>query len=429
MAREIDNPDGNVLTFFLSSYLELGPIFRFARMDQEFTVIAGPEANLFMAVEGKNHVSAREFRQDQNNELGVEDTIVSLSGKKHSELRKLQARGFSRSIVNGRYPELIGIIQNIVSQWPVGESILVTGVMPRIIAEQLGAGVLNYPIGDYLDDVLLFVRTLVVETLAKTRPKSVLYSPPYKRAKKRALQLAERVIKAHREGAGNRSEPDLVDDLLAALAENKRLMSRQELRVAVLGGYIGGLDTVAYTCSYMLYALLKHPDVLARVTADVDAAFEDGPLTPKELESMDALHHAAMETLRMYPVAAAIQGTVARPFEFAGYRVEQGQNIIVGTTVSHYLPEFYPEPTKFDIDRYSKSRGEHRQPGAFAPFGLGEHICLGASMAEVLIMLTMATLLRTVHLELDPPDYQLKVRFTPTLVPKDLCVRVVEHRN
>jgi cytochrome P450 len=398
-------------------------------LGQEFTVIAGPEANLFMSLEGKNHISAREFRKDQNDELGVEDTIVSVNGKQHSDLRKLHGRGYSRSSLNGRYPELIGIVQNIAREWLSDERILVTSVMPRIIAEQLGAGVLNYPIGDYLDDVLIFVRTLVVETLAKTRPRSVMYSPPYRRAKQRSLELADKVIAAHRVRPIDGREPDLVDDLLSALAANKELMSEQELRVAVLGGYIGGLDTVSYTCCYMLYALLKHPEVLAQVTAEVDAAFASGAPTPSSLEKMEALHHAAMETLRMYPVAAAVQGTVSRPFEFAGYRVEQGQNLIVGTTVCHYLPEFFREPNNFDIHRFSKGRGEHRQAGAFAPYGLGEHICLGASMAELLIMLTMATLLRTVRLELDPLDYQLKVQFTPTLIPRDFYVRVVEQRS
>jgi cytochrome P450 len=391
--------------------------------------MAGPEANLFVSLEGSDHLSAQEFRREQDDELGVEKNLVSMDGDHHFNFRMLQKRGYARSILDERYPELIGIIQSIAREWAPGQSVLIKDVMPRIIAEQLGAGVLNYPVGDYLDDLLLFVRTVVIETVAKVRPKSVIYSPAYLRAKTRSLELADKVVEAHRGPRALRAKPDLVDDLLAALDENKELMTEQDLRIAVLGGYIGGLDTVAYTCSYMLYALLKHPAIRARVLDEVDAAFADGFPTAQTFKTMKALHAAAMETLRMYPVAAAIVATVSNPFEFAGCRVDCGQNLIVATTITHYLPQFYLEPNTFDIDRYSKPRNEHQQSGAFGPFGLGPHICLGAGMAEVLIMLTVATLLRTVELEIAPPDYELKLEFTPTPIPSDFYLRVVEQRH
>jgi cytochrome P450 len=417
---------GQDFTFFLDTYLELGPIFRFRRMNQEFTVMVGSEANLFVSLEGAEHLSAREFRRDQDEELGVQRNMVSLDGKEHTEFRLLQKHGYARSSLDNRYAELIGITQRIVSEWEPHTPVLIKEVLPRIIAEQLGAGVLNHPVGDYLDDILLFVRTVVVETVARVRPKSVILSPAYAKAKQRSLELADRVIAAHRQPHDH--QPDLVDDLLRIHAENGQLMTEQDLRIAVLGGYIGGLDTVAYTCSYMLYALLKHPEVLARVVDEIDAAFSGGIPTAQAFRTMRALHHTALETLRMYPVAAAIVATVSNPFEFCGYRVDRGQNLIVGATVPHYLPQFYPNPNKFDIDRYENPRNEHRQPGAFAPFGLGPHICLGAGMAEVLIMLTMAAILRTVRLEMCPPNYQLKLEFTPTPIPRDFYVRVLERR-
>jgi cytochrome P450 len=421
--------NGQDFTFFLDSYLTMGPIFRFARGNQEFTVMAGPEANLFISLEGADHLSAHAFRQDQDLEFDVQKNLVSMDGEEHAIFRKQQKRGYGASSLDHRYAELIATIQAIAREWSPGQSLRVNDTMPRLIAEQLGIGVLNYPVGDYLEDVLLFVRTVVAETVARVRPKNVIYSPAYLKAKQRSLELADKVIEAHRLPRQSDRTPDLVDDLLDACDRNEEFLTEQELRIAVLGGYIGGLDTVAYTCSYMLYALLKHPDIFARVLHEVDRAFDEGFTTAQALRGMKALRHAAMETLRMYPVAAAIVATVSKPFEFAGCRVDRGQNLIVATTVTHYLPEFYPDPNTFDIDRYSEPRNEHQQPGAFAPFGLGPHICLGAGMAEVLIMLTIATILRTLALEMDPPDYQLQLEFTPTPVPRDFRVRIIQRRN
>jgi cytochrome P450 len=145
---------------------------------------------------------------------------------------------------------------------------------------------------------------------------------------------------------------------------------------------------------------------------------------------MTALHGAAMETLRRYPVAGGHMAKVARSLTFSGYRLEPGDDIFIAMTVPHFLPEFYPEPERFDIDRFHAPRNEHRKPGAYAPFGLGDHTCLGAGIAEIQLMVTMATIFYDYHLELDPPTYTLTIEYEPTPAPsRDFRVKVVEKRR
>ena len=427
------NPDtvarvGYISAFFLEGYTTLGPIFRFRRRSEEFTVLAGREANLFVTREGQRIIRADEYRRGQNIELAVEQTLVSMGGAEHLRHRRIQKRGYSRAALDAHSVRLVSIVRERTARWMPGQRLLVRDVLPPIIAEQLGVGVLNHPLGDYFDDVTLFVRTIVAETVAKTRPRSVLDTPEYARAKRRSFELADDVIAAHRTEPAGPGRPDLVDDLLQALETDPGLMTPQELRIAVLGGYIGGLDTVAYTCTFMLYCLLKHPEVLARATAEVDRVFGCG--TPDTITAAEfrTLHHTALETLRLYPLSGAIQATVDAPFEFSGCFVPSGANLIVATTVPHFLPEYFPGPLQFDVDRYAPPRREHQLAGAFAPFGIGPHLCLGAGMAEALIVLTMAALLRSVRLELDPPDYQLQIEMIPVPVPKDFCVVVSEQR-
>lgn len=420
---------GTISAFFLDGYRRSGPIFRFRRGDRTFTVLAGREANLFMTQEGGAVLRADLYREEQNRELQIEKNIVSLNGEEHLRLRNLQRHGYSRAALEARYPELVEAVRRLVLAWPTETPILVRDAFPRLIAELLGIGVLSYPVGDFFDDLVLFVRTVVIETVARTRPRTILGTPRYEEAKARSLALADKVIAAHREQPHGPGRPDLVDDLLAAVDRDPTLMDEQELRISVLGGYIGGLDTVAYTCSFLLYSLLAHPALLEKATAEVDAVFSHGPLTPKALRGLKCLHHASLETLRLYPLSAAIQATVAQPFEFAGHGVEEGEDLIVATTVPHFLEEIYPRPFDFEIERYAEPRNEHRQPGGFAPFGIGPHICLGAGMAEVLILLTMATLLHTVRLAMDPPDYRLEIGMIPVPVPENFYLTVRERRT
>ena len=132
----------------------------------------------------------------------------------------------------------------------------------------------------------------------------------------------------------------------------------------------------------------------------------------------------------MYPVAPFLIRTVTNSFEFAGYRIPAGENVMIATTVPHYLPDHFPEPDRFDIDRYTPERAEHRQPEVYAPFGLGAHRCLGSGFAEVQIAVTMATILHEVELELVPSDYTLKIAQIPFPSPsKSFKVRVVPRRS
>ena len=94
------------------------------------------------------------------------------------------------------------------------------------------------------------------------------------------------------------------------------------------------------------------------------------------------------------------------------------------------MPEYFPDPQRFDIERYTPERAEHRQAGVYAPFGIGAHRCLGSSLAEVLIALNIATLVHETELALDPPDYRLKIRRLPVVRPdRSLKFRIVRRRT
>jgi len=81
------------------------------------------------------------------------------------------------------------------------------------------------------------------------------------------------------------------------------------------------------------------------------------------------------------------------------------------------MEEYYKEPEKFDPGRYTKERAEHMQIGAYSPYGRGPHTCLGKTLADVQMMLSMARLFHRLDLSLDPVDYNIKVKTAPTPGP------------
>jgi cytochrome P450 len=174
---------------------------------------------------------------------------------------------------------------------------------------------------------------------------------------------------------------------------------------------------VANTTASFVYAVLKHPEVLARITAEADAVFADGAIDEKDLGRLPSVRYALMETMRMYPIAVAQMRTATRDFAFAGHPIKAGETVYVATSVPHFQPEYYPSPDTFDIDRYAKPRAEHLQPGAYSPYGRGQHTCLGKTLADVQMLVSMARLFHRLDLRLDPPGYQLATKTAPVPGP------------
>ena len=195
--------------------------------------------------------------------------------------------------------------------------------LQRIITDQLGTIAAGMSPRDYLDDMIVFVRTLLTARVTRQRPALLMRTPRFRRARQRVEELYATVRAAHENDPEHRpdADPDLVDDLLALHHADPQFLPETDLMPAVLGPFIAGLDTVGSTCAFMLYALLKHPDLLERMTAEADASFDGGTLSADALRQLDVTHRVGLETLRMYPIAPAITRTVSNTFEFAGYTI------------------------------------------------------------------------------------------------------------
>lgn len=417
------------LGFLLKQYSNFGPIFRLKALNRQITVLAGPEANQFLSRLGDEQLGSRELFGGFADEMNTEVFLTAMDGASHRYLRRQMRPGYSREKMTPHLAQAAELVRAEARGWQIGQRLAVLPAIQHITANQLGIIMVNRLPGEYFNDIWTFLNTVMKVTVMKTQPKLMLRLPGYQRSRRRVLELAQLIINEHRAHPPVDRTADLVDDMLAARDEDGQSYDDNALAVSALSPYIAGIDTVANTCTFMLVALLQHPDILERVQADVDALFERGLTSLADLKNASALYGATLETLRMYPVAAFTPRTAVRTFEFAGFRVEAGSEVLVANGVTHYLPRYFPNPEKFDIDRHAEPRKEHRQAGAFAPYSLGAHTCLGAGLAEVQVMVILASILHSVRLELDPPDTSIKIILAPlpSLGPR-LRVRVIARR-
>ena len=415
-----------LVTFLARQYRDLGPIFRIRAPGRRFVCIAGPEAANFLASHGRTVFRSLEPMANFHKQMDSSRSILTMDGVDHVTTRKAQAQGYAVRGMRDRSQKVVDITRGEIDRWPMGKPFEALPAFQHVIAEQMGHVMAGYSPQGYTRDLSTLLGGLLLS--AATIP-LVMRLPRFRRARARSRELAAAVL-AHKRQAGPRDTmPDFIDLMLELREADPQLLPETNLPLTVLAPYMVGLDTTASTCSFMTYNVLKRPQLMERMTAEADALFEQGRVNAEALRGLDVSRRVAMETLRLHPVSPAVLRTTANSFEFAGYRVPAGTQVMIGTAVGHTLEEYFPDPERFDIDRYTPARGEHRQRGAYVPFGAGNHRCLGSGLVPVQLALTMATMLRELVLQPLAPDHVLRVRSFPTMQPVRFRIRVLRRRQ
>jgi len=416
--------------FFVDCYRKYGPVCRLSVLGEKYVLMAGIEAANFLGTrEGKESLRSKEFWQGLVNEYGATKILTGEDGESHKQLRDIMRNGYSKESIKGRYNELVAITDGAMKRdWPIGKDVPVVEAMQYMVVDQLGTILTGAAPLEYVKDIRTTILYILNVLVTRQRPKILLKRPQYKKAKARVFELGEQMIANAKARYGKIAPEDrnLIDDVYAAHVEQPEVMPANNLIVTLTGPYVAGLDTVANTTSAIVYTVLKHPEVKARVLAEVDALFDAGDVDEDGLvKKLPSLQGAIMETMRLYPIAVAQMRTATKDFVFEGHQIREGEMIYIGTSVPHFMDEYYPDARKFDIDRYQKPRAEHLKAGAYSPYGRGPHTCLGKSLAEVQIALSMARLFYKLDLELESPNYELKTKTAPTPGPAmDFKVRV-----
>lgn len=404
--------------FLVRAYQEHGPIYRIGLMGQDITVLAGKEANSFAQKNGGEIFSHHDIFKDLALELGSSRNLIALEGETHKLYRKTANRGYSRGAIFQALAVIFDQVDAFTEQLTPGQMFEVFPAAQQLISIELGKIAMQIDVSEEIEDLQAFMRMLLYIEVSKIWPKWFKKLPRYRRTRKITLELADKIVQWHLDNPPGEDRPnDLVDDFLAAHAEHPDQVSMADVRSAALGPILAGQDTVAGTTAYMIYAILKHPAIYQKIMDEVNALFSRDEITSKDLRTAETLHAAAVETMRLYPVAPFVPQMCVQEFEYAGYRVPAGTMVYLAQSVIHFLPENFADPFSFRLDREQPTK-----PRDISPFGLGPHICIGAGMGEVQIMLNVARLLYRGKFSITPSDYEMVSKALPPS-PKNFFIQ------
>jgi cytochrome P450 len=226
----------------------------------------------------------------------------------------------------------------------------------------------------------------------------------------RALRAVQRILRSYRAAVAERRrrpQEDGLTRMLAAEHGSRRLTdveAARELHHIAVGGF------VSYGLLAGLVTLVaRHPEVLRHAREEVLEAAPSGAVTPALLRRMPYLRQVVLEAKRVWPLVPVVFGRARRQLTVAGYRIPQGQLLLMAVHASNRWHEVYDAPGSFDPERFSARRAEHeRHRFAYAPHGAGPHRCPGEDFATCLCAIFAVVLLRAYRCELVSPAAELR---------------------
>jgi cytochrome P450 len=376
-----------------AAYIRFGPFhdFTFFHPDQVREVL----------VEKAKHFS-RMWRQVQVLRQWNGDGLILADGDAWLRYRRLVQPAFH----HGRFPryaaEVVAAAETRFAAWGAAPGVVgfeqaMTDLTMDVITRTMFGSVLPRERDD-------LARALKVLNGVAMREMTTLFTLPdwlplpgkaEKRWAIRTLDGTVRRLIAERRKAGTDRGDLLSMLLLAADEEGGGRLTDEQARDQCVGIFLAGHDTAAAGMTWVGWALAAHPEVAGRTAAEVGAALGDRDPTFADLPRLKYVERVVKEALRHRPPAFGVFTRQAvREVEIGGWAVPRGASVHLFPFVTHHDPRWFPDPEKFDPDRFAPGRAEQIPQYAYFPFGGGPRVCIGNNFAMAEMTLLTAMLVR-----------------------------------
>ncbi|HVS69177.1 MAG TPA: cytochrome P450 [Mycobacteriales bacterium] len=220
------------------------------------------------------------------------------------------------------------------------------------------------------------------------------------------VKLVEAIMATRAGEDAPAGDPDLLDLLMSVTDDGKPRFTADEITGMFIGTMFAGHHTTSGTAAWTLIELLRHPDEMAAVIAELDELYADGSeVSFQALREIPRLEAAIKEALRLHPPLILLLRVATEDLEVGGYAVRQGDLVAATPAISNRLTPDFPDADAFDPARYLDPRREDdTNPWTWIPFGGGKHRCVGAAFALMQLKAIFSILLRDFSWEMAQPS-------------------------
>ena len=342
----------------------------------------------------------------------------------HLRQRRLMQPAFHRDRVAAYASTMVSYADRVRSGWNEGATLDVAREMSRLTLLIVGKTLFDTDVesqardvGDAMSGLMNSFWTLMLpfgDTLER------LPIPRLRRGRKareRLDAIIYGIIGERRASGGDRG--DLLSMLLMAQDDEDkgRGMTDRQVRDEAMTIFLAGHETTANALTWTWYLLSQSPDIERRLHEEIDRVLAGRLPTVADVDRLPYTTRVVTESMRLYPPAWLVGRRAVNEYSIGGYSVPPRSIVVMSQWIVHRDPRHYPEPDRFDPDRWTPAFKAALPRFAYFPFGGGPRQCIGESFAWMELVLVLATIAQRWRFDL-VPGHPVVPQAAVTLRPK-----------
>ena len=389
-----------------------GPFVRFNIFLKEFYLVSDPELSREVLV-----TQAANFPKDDRDvtilDRAIGHGLVSANGAEHKRQRRLTQPAFHTRRIDAYAGTMVDYTTAMLDEWRDGQEQDVAEAMSAltmfIVARTL-FGADRVDMKDTAEGIGAAIHVIQAATNNEFQSPFLLpeWLPTAMNRQRHAArtvlyEIIDRLIAERRAQGDAADSGDLLSMLLLSRDDAGDRMSDDEVRDQAVTLFVAGHETTSNALTWTWYLLSQHPAEEARLHAEVDAVLAGRPPALADLPHLPYTLQVIKEAMRLYPPAWVVNiRRAAADTTLGPYAVKKGDRLWLSPFVMHRRPAFFPDPERFDPDRWTPERERALPKFAYMPFGGGPRVCIGNGFALMEAHLIVAAVAQRTRLSLRP---------------------------
>jgi cytochrome P450 len=410
------------LLFFQNLAEQYGDISHFKLGLQEAFFLNHPDFIKYVLV--TNHQNFHKGLALQRSKRLLGQGLLTSEGEFHRRQRRLSQPAFHRARIASYADVMTAHAVRMSKRWRDGETLDIAQEMMRLTLGIVGKTLFDADVeadaekvGEAMSIVMELFNTITIPFFEVLQKLPLPQLRRFDRARANLDEVIYRLIQERRDSGKDRG--DLLSMLLLAqdVEGDGGQMTDLQLRDELLTIFLAGHETTANALTWTWYLLSQNTEVETRLHNEIDEVLGSRVPTYEDLPKLRYTEMVLTESMRLYPPAWALGRLAIDDCWIGGYFVPKKSLVLMSQYVMHHDARYFPDPYRFDPERWRTEVAESRPQFSYFPFGGGPRRCIGEGFAWMEGILLLATLVQRWRMRL-VPDHPVALKPLMTLRPK-----------
>ena len=402
------------IKYGLENYKNFGPIFRSNLFFNDSINILGPESVQLILRDKAKNFSAKHGYEWLIGDL-FSGGIMLKDFEEHLYHRRIMQAAFKKSALVTYLEHMNPHIALNARQWAKKDNFLFYPAVKELTLNLATTIFLGHELGDSLEKINQCLMDIMSGSISIIRAPIPGFA--YHKGLKKREELAELISELIPEKRKNPGQ-DMLSHLCTAESESGENYTDKEIVDHTIFMWVAAHDTTSSGLTTVMAELANRPEWQYKIREECQS-IRKPVLEFDDLEKVQELDNFIKECLRIHPPVSTIFRRSIQDTEFYDFSIPANTLVSVGIGMSHFMEDYWTNPTQFDPDRFSPERAEHKShPFAWSPFGGGAHRCIGMHFATMQLKAVLFQLILNYQWSL-PPNYKANFRMMPIPIPKD----------